>query len=95
MKQVNRDDLLNWWLMKYHNTNVEEVVEKYPKEVLNSSEWFKLFPVTQEQHDEWVAWAKDHIKKVTKISKAMVERQWGYIYLDCSPYVKREEDGNK
>ena len=90
MKQVNREDLLNGWL-KYHNTTVEEVIKKHPKEVLESAEWFKLYPVTQEQEDEWVNWAKKHIKKVTKLSNAIIERSWGLVYLDCSPYVDNKK----
>jgi hypothetical protein len=92
MKQVYREDLLDWWLMKYHNTNVKELIDKYPKEVLSSPEWFKMFPVTEEQKDEWVKWAKDHIRKTTKISKTMVDRQWHYIFLDCAPYVIEDEE---
>ena len=90
MKKVDRDDLLNGWL-KYHNTNVKEVINSHPKEVLEDPDWFKLYPVTQEQHDEWVAWAKAFIKKETKSSKAMLERGWGLVYVNCSPYVEREE----
>lgn len=87
-KKVNREDLINGWL-KYHNTSVKEILEKYPEEVKTPA-WFNLFRVTQEQHDAWVKWAKDFIKKETKISKALLDRQWGMIYLDCSPYIIQE-----
>lgn len=89
MKKIDRNDLLNGWL-KYHNTTAEEVIKNHPKEVLQSPEWFKLYPCTQEQHDEWVLWAKDFIKKQTKMSKKMIDREWWVVYLDCSPYVKNE-----
>jgi hypothetical protein len=91
MKQVSREELLDWWLTKYHNTNVKELIEKYPPEVLQSPDWFKMFPVTQEQEAEWMVWAKKYIKEVTKVSKKMLEKNWPFIYLDCSPYVIREE----
>jgi len=84
--KTTRDDILNGWL-KYHNTNVEEVVEKYPEEI-KSPEWFKLFPCTQEQCDEWENWAKDLLKKKDKLKNWEIDRMWGFIYLDCSPYVK-------
>ena len=87
MKKIDRNDLLNGWL-KYHNTTVEEVVNNHPKEVLQSPEWFKLYPCTQEQHDEWELWAKNLIRKQTKFPKKMIDREWPFIYLDCSPYVK-------
>jgi hypothetical protein len=87
MKQVNETDLFNLWLTPYHNTTVEEVIAKHPKEVLQNPSWFKLYPVTQEQHDEWVINAKALVKKVTKMSNKFLDRQWGFIYLQVSPYV--------
>jgi hypothetical protein len=89
MKQVSREDLLNGWL-KYHNTTVEEVIKTHPKEVLENPDWFKLYPCTQQQHDEWATWAKAYIKKVTHYSKSIIERGWGVVYLDCAPYVTKE-----
>ena len=90
MKKVDRKDLLNWWLKKFHNTNTDELISKHYKEVLESPDWFKLYPCTQEQCDEWEKWAKDYIKKETKLPKSLVEKSWWSVYLDCSPYVKRE-----
>jgi hypothetical protein len=84
--KTTRDDILNGWL-KYHNTNVEKVIEKYPEEI-KSPEWFKLFPCTQEQCDEWENWAKALLKKKDKLRNWEIDRMWGFIYLDCSPYVK-------
>ncbi len=91
MKTVNREILLNWWLQKYHNITVQEIIQKYDKETLMSPEWFKLFPCTKEQEQEWINWSKNYIKKTTKIDKYFLEKQWPYIYLDCSPYVKNNE----
>lgn len=84
--KTTRDDILNGWL-KYHNTNVDKVVEKYPKEI-KSPEWFELFPCTQGQCDEWEKWAKDLLKKKDKLKNWEIDRIWGIIYLDCAPYVK-------
>lgn len=92
MKQVDRKDLINGWL-KYHNTTVEEVVSKHPKEVLNKPDWLKLYPVTQEQYDEWEKFAKDLIKKVTKLPKKAIDKSWWAVYLDCVPNIITEEDG--
>lgn len=91
MRKVNREDLLNGWL-KYHNTTVAEVITKHPKEVLDSPDWFKLYPCTQEQHDEWLTWAKEYTKKVTGIRGLLFDKSWGFVYLDCAPYVKKEVD---
>jgi len=88
MKKGNpsREDLLNGWL-KYHNTTVEEVVANHPKEFLENPDWFKSYPVTQEQHDEWVEWAEEYLRKTTGLSKKLLQRSWGMVYLDCAPYV--------
>ena len=91
MKQVSREDLLNGWL-KYHSTTVEEVIKKHPKEILESAEWFKLYPCTQEESDEWEKWAKEYTRKITKVSKKYLEQAWWSIYLNCSPYVKPKEN---
>ena len=29
-KQISEEDLINWWLEKYHNTNLERVMEEHP-----------------------------------------------------------------
>ena len=92
MKQVEREVLLNWWLQKYHNITVKEIIEKYDKETLESANWFKMFPVTPEQELEWINWAKGYIRKETGMkNKVLLERQWPYVYLDCSPYVVEDE----
>lgn len=91
MKELpSRDELMDMWLIKYHNITAKEVAEKYPEEA-KSPEWFKLFPCTQEQCDAWEKEVKELYKKKYKISKRLLERAWPFVYLDCSPYVKREE----
>lgn len=84
---LSEDYLREMWLRKYHNTTVKEVVEKHPEEV-KSPEWFKLYPCTQEQHDEWVEEAKSLLKKVFRMSKYRLDRAWGLIYLNTAPYIK-------
>ena len=86
--KTTRDELMNWWLEKYHNTNVEKVIEKYPEEI-KSPEWFKLYPVTQEQEKEWIKWAKSYIKKKEGWHNALLERTFPFIYLNTAPYVKK------
>lgn len=82
---IDRHEILNGWL-KYHDLDVDKLIASQPKEVLEDSEWFKLYPVTQEEYEEWVAWAKKHILDNYRISKTMLERSWWHIILDCSPY---------
>jgi hypothetical protein len=87
-KQITRDEILNGWL-KYHNTTVEEVIKKHTTEELSSPDWFKIYEVTQEQHDEWQNWAKELIRKRYKYSKKMVDKGWWIVYFDNAPNIKK------
>jgi len=95
MKKVNPDDLVNWWLDKYHNTNLTKVLEHNPEWKDNPSnharDFYQKYSVTQKQHDEWQEWAKEHVRKITKLGKKMVDRGWVWIYLDCAPNVREDE----
>lgn len=89
-KIPSKDDLINWWLFKFHTTNIKEVVEKYPEEV-KFAEWFKLFPVTKSQYSEWETWAKNYLKVECKLTKWQIKQVWWKVILDCSPYVKPDK----
>jgi hypothetical protein len=78
----------DWWLIKYHNTNCEQVKEKYPTESL-TGEWYKLFKVTQEQHDEWYEWFITEVAYRWGWSKKMAEYQTAFAYLNVAPDVKK------
>lgn len=92
MRTIDRTILLDWWLEKYHNTNVKQVIETHSKEVLEDPNWFKLYPVTKDQEEKWIKWAKSYIKRITRMNDAFLERQWPYVYLDCSPFVINNEE---
>lgn len=117
-KQISEEDLINWWLERYHHTNLERVMEEHPdwKEIdekikainehrgwskeendairyqqnLNSREFYSLYPVTKEQHDEWYEWAKEEIRKVTGYKKSYIDKHWWSIYLNTSPTIINE-----
>lgn len=89
MKEINREIILDLWL-KYHNTNVKEVISKHTKEELSSPEWFKLYPCSQEQYDNWKKEVKLYLKKCG-ISKFLIEKGWWDIELNCSPYIKQDK----
>lgn len=86
MKQVSREEMLNLWLEKYHNITVQEVLQKYPEEC-KSPDWFKLFPCTPEQYQEWERQAKLICQKKYKIPKRYLEETWWIVSLSCSPYI--------
>lgn len=83
-KETTIEELRDWWLEEYYNTNSKEVVNNHPKEA-KSPDWFKLYPVTQEQHDAWEKWAKERLRKEG------VKSGWGFAYLDSAPYVENQK----
>ena len=80
--------------MKKHKKDFTEEECTAISERLNNAttEFYKTYAVTEEQHDEWVKEAKEYIRKITKLPKKLIERGWWSVYLDCSPSVKREEN---
>jgi hypothetical protein len=90
-KQLTQVDLINLWMTKYYNTTIQEELLKNPSEVMQSSDWYRLYPVTQQQHDEWEVEAKEVYRKYLKLKKSVVDRYWGFTYLNVSPYIKQEE----
>lgn len=91
MKELTLTYLRDMWLIRYHNITSKEVAEKYPEES-KTPDWFKLFPCTEEQHDKWEKQAKALFKKVYNLTDYGLGRQWGFIYLDSAPYVKKDEN---
>ena len=90
-KTPSREEIIDAWL-KYHNLTVEELIRIEPKEFLKSPDWFKKYPVTQEQYDKWVLWAKEYLKKCTGYTKKRIDRSWGYIDMDCGPNVEPKQN---
>ena len=96
MNKVNQTDLINWWLEKFHNTNLDKVVEDNPEWKDNPSghtrEFYKKYAVTTSQYLEWQTWAKEYTRKVTKFSKKAVDSSWWAIELNCAPSIIEDED---
>lgn len=96
MKKVNPVNLINWWLNKYHNTNLDQVNLDNPSWLINpeehTREFYNKYRVTQKEHDEWEVWAKSYTKKITKLSKKMIDQSWWSIYLNTSPFVIKKQD---
>ena len=86
-KEIFWEDIVNGWL-KYHDLTVEQLIAKHPKEVLSSPDWFKLYPVTQEQHDEWKEWAIQEVAKAKHLPVKYVRSKFAFTYLDTAPNVK-------
>ena len=91
MKKIDLNILVDWWLEKYHNTNTKKVLEEHPEwnDGKHSREFYLTYQVTQEQHDEWLKWAREYTKKITKVNKTFFEKGWVWVYLDTAPQIKQ------
>jgi hypothetical protein len=90
-EKLREEDFYNWWLQKYHNTTIQEIIEKEP-ELCKTLAWYKKYPVTQEQHDEWYTWAIDTIAKYYRISKKLARWRFAFDSLNVSPYIIKEDE---
>jgi len=95
-KELTEEYLINWWLRKYHNTDLDEVFKLHPDWTHDNPEYsshifYSAYQVTQEQHDEWRAWAFEEFRKFQGLGKKYAERSFGFVYVNTSPMVKDDK----
>lgn len=91
MRKLTVDDLtimINYWLTKAYGITLNEV----PVDIQKSGEFFRIYKVSQELHDEWIIWAKKYIKKKTKTSNAFIDKAFVWLYLDLSPSIIKDDE---
>ena len=93
-KKLTTEFIMDYWLQKYHNINIQWLIENEP-ELIKSPEWYKKYAVTQAEHDEWYDLAIDYMSKYYKRSKKRIKRDFCFDYLNCSPTIKKETDDSK
>jgi hypothetical protein len=89
MNRVTSTDLINWWLLKYHSKTVDDVLHEFP-DARESPEWFRVYAVTKEQHDEWHEWMKDTVAKQYHIPQKVIAKYTAFLYLNVAPSVITE-----
>ena len=91
--KLTEEEFIDKWLTDYHNTNLREVLENHPEWMENmadgSREFYKTYAVTNEQHDEWYAWAIQRIMKHYRYGKKRAEKAFAFPYLNVSPTVNQ------
>ena len=90
-KILTMEDLINIWMKEFYNTTIKEEVNKNP-ELFKTSDWYKNYPVTQEQHNKWNTEAKEIYRKYFKYNKQLIDKVWGLTYLNTSPYINLTND---
>ena len=92
-KKLTLDEIVNYWLEKYHGITVAQVREEHPdwterNPMYSSRIFYETYPCTEEQHDEWREWLVKALMKETRMGRKYVEKGiWG-IYLDTAPMIK-------
>jgi len=86
-KELFKEDLINWWLEKYHGTTLEKIIEDNPDRVTSKdSQWFySTYTVTQEQYNEWYEWALNTTAKYFRVNKDYVKK--AFFWLDVAPSI--------
>lgn len=86
-KKPTMDDLIEWWLWRYHGLTIEELKKIHTLKELSTPDWYKKYPVTEKQHDKWEAWAEKKLIRTGVIRKG---QSWSLIYLDAAPHIKKK-----
>lgn len=89
-KRLTEDDVVNWWLEKYHSTTLEEVMEEHPEYNKDSRLFYKEYQVTEQQHDEWKAWLVKSLMKESGMGKKYTESHMWVIYLNIAPLIHKK-----
>lgn len=93
--KLTEQEIIDWWLTKYHNTNLDEVAKLHPEWMdepqAHTREFYQKYAVTQEQHDEWNEWAFDRFVKHFKLTKTYAKRSWAFAYLNVAPQIIKED----
>lgn len=98
-KELTEKDIINYWLEKYHNTNMDKIASEHPdwrndNPEYNSCIFYEAYPVTQEQHDEWRAWLLKKLMWFTGMGKKYCERAMWAVYLNTAPNIKEPTNEN-
>jgi len=89
--KLTEEDVINWWLEKYHDTNLDKVKEEHPEWAKDpekhTRDFYAAYMVTEEQHDEWKEWLITTLMKQLRQSRRYIERGLWSVYLNTSPSV--------
>ena len=92
---LTQDEIVNWWLRKYHKTTVEEQIALHPEYAEDSRIFYERFPIHQFQHDQWREWLLNRLSKDRRFkghSKSYIEQSvLPWIYLDTAPMIIEEQ----
>jgi len=90
--KLTEDDCLNWWLRKYHDTDLATIIKEHPEweaePEKHTVDFYSTYMVTQEEHDEWHEWFIKAFMKEFGVGKKRAKRHSGFTYLNVAPSIK-------
>lgn len=90
-KRLTDTDIINWWLEKFHNTNIAKLLKEHPDwekdPQAHTKEFYDMHKVTQEQHDEWREWAITALAKERRLSKRYIKMGFWVLDLNAAPSI--------
>jgi len=75
----SQEELIDLWLKPTYGISYESVK--------NKETFFEDYQVYKMQHDKWENQAIDLISKRMNLKKELVEKRWGFVYLNTSPKI--------
>ena len=92
MKELYEEEFIDWWLEKYHDTNLDKIAELHPEWILEPQKhnmtFYNTYACSQEQHDEWYQWAIGRIMQHRRCGKKRAIRGFAFDYLNVSPTIR-------
>jgi len=94
-QKLTQDDIINWWLGRFFNTNLKQILEENPEWKENPDEhtrdFYEKYAVTKEQHDAFEKYFYKEVPKVLKVTQKYWRRYGCWTYLDTAPSIKKED----
>ena len=88
--KLTEEDYVNWWLMEFHNTNLDRVKKLHPEWGDNDNAKFtEEYAVTEDQYNQWSKWLVDALAKEHGVSRKYAEKYAWPLRLSFSPTIKR------
>jgi hypothetical protein len=83
---------IDWWLEKYHDTSLQEVIELHPEWMAekekHTRDFYKSYQCTDEQAEEWHLWALEMVSWLLMVDREEARRQFVWTFLNVSPMTK-------
>lgn len=93
--EITEEDIINWWLSEFHNTNLEEVKEAHPQWAKNPQKhtraFYEKYSITEEQYKEFEIYFYKTLPKKLGITQKYWRKGSWIIFFNTAPTKKNEK----